>query len=242
MRHCPKCNAEMEEGKTYCGRCGYDEKFASPSGDRLVTAGTYASDNARSRNGSQTPNEDLTAQARAALKGNWGLAVGTFFLYMLIINLIGAIPFLGTVAMLLIAGPFALGITQFSLNLSRGTEPKLEQIFDGFKRFGTALGAYWLMLIFILLWSLLLIIHGIIKALAYSLTYMIIADDKNIEPLAAIRKSQEMMQGNKAKLFFFFLRFFGWLLLCVLTFGIGLLWLIPYVAVSFAKFYDDVKV
>jgi uncharacterized membrane protein len=37
------------------------------------------------------------------------------------------------------------------------------------------------------------------------------------------------------------LRFVGWFLLCILTFGIGFLWLSPYIQVSYAKFYEDLK-
>ena len=57
----------------------------------------------------------------------------------------------------------------------------------------------------------------------------------------ALRKSKEMMDGYKWKYFCLGLRFIGWALLCVLTLGIGILWLSPYVQVSYAKFYEDVK-
>jgi uncharacterized membrane protein len=49
------------------------------------------------------------------------------------------------------------------------------------------------------------------------------------------------MQGNKWKFFCLGARFFGWILLCVLTMGIGFLWLLPYMSVAFAQFYDDLK-
>jgi uncharacterized membrane protein len=49
------------------------------------------------------------------------------------------------------------------------------------------------------------------------------------------------MLGNKAKSFRLGLSFIGWAILSIFTFGIGLLWLIPYMNVSVAKFYDDIK-
>jgi len=52
--------------------------------------------------------------------------------------------------------------------------------------------------------------------------------------LDAITKSKEMMRGNKWKLFCLGFRLFGWGLLCILTFGIGFLWLYPYMMVSFS--------
>jgi len=55
----------------------------------------------------------------------------------------------------------------------------------------------------------------------------------------AIRRSKQMMDGNKWKLFCLQMRFIGWLLLCILTLGIGLIWLIPYMGVTFACFHYD---
>ena len=49
------------------------------------------------------------------------------------------------------------------------------------------------------------------------------------------------MYGHKWKFFCLGLRFIGWILLCCLTFGIGMFWLAPYMQVSAAKFYEDVK-
>jgi uncharacterized membrane protein len=97
------------------------------------------------------------------------------------------------------------------------------------------------MILFILLWTLLLIIPGIIAAISYSMTFYILADDNSIGAMDAIDKSKKMMDGYKWKYFCLGLRFLGWALLCILTLGIGFLWLMPYMQVSMAKFYDDVK-
>ena len=179
--------------------------------------------------------------ARESLKGKWGLAIGTFVVYSLIAVSIQRIPIVGVIASLLISGPFAIGIAFFSLSISRNQDAKLEQIFQGFKNFGTALGAYVLSSLFIFLWTLLLIIPGIIAAISYSMTFYILADDNSIGAMDAMDKSKKMMDGYKWKSFCLGLRFFGWSLLCILTLGIGFLWLMPYAQVSMAKFYDDVK-
>jgi uncharacterized membrane protein len=189
---------------------------------------------------SNTENRVLMAQARESLKGRWLLAVGAWFVMTLINVAAQNIPSIGGLLGLVIAGPLALGWAIFVLALSRNHEPRFEQIFEGFRRFGVALGAYLLALLFILLWTLLLIIPGIVAALSYSLTFYILVDDPSIGAVDAIRKSREMMRGNRWKLFYLGLRFLGWLLLCVLTLGIGLLWLAPYMSVSMAKFYDDI--
>ena len=135
----------------------------------------------------------------------------------------------------------AIGLATFSLALARDKEANINQLFEGFNKFGLALAAYFLMVLFIILWMLLLIIPGIIAALSYSMTFYIIADEDSIDAMEAIDKSKAMMDGYKWKYFCLGLRFIGWALLCILTFGIGFLWLMPYMQVTNAKFYDDVK-
>ena len=188
-----------------------------------------------------TENLSLMQSARESLAGKWGMAVGATLVYIVIVVGVQEVPKLGPIASLIIGGPFSLGISMFSLNIARGRDAQLEQIFDGFKKFGVALGAYIISLVFVLLWMLLLIVPGIIAALSYSMTFYIIADDDSISGYDAMKKSKQMMDGYKMKYFRMCLRFFGWGLLCILTLGIGFLWLIPYMQVSAAKFYDDIK-
>lgn len=190
---------------------------------------------------SVTENRVLMAQARECLRGKWGLAVGSFIVFVAVAGFTQVIPFVGGIVSLLVSGPMTLGWAVFALALTRSGNARLEMIFDGFQSFGTAFGAYLLVAIFIVLWSLLLIVPGIIAALAYSQIYYILADDKTIGPLEAIGKSKEMMRGNKWKFFCLGLRFVGWVLLCIFTFGVGFLWLSPYVAVATAKFYEDIR-
>ena len=85
------------------------------------------------------------------------------------------------------------------------------------------------------------LIPGVIAALSYSMTFYILADDQFISASDALKKSKSMMDGRKMDLFLMSLSFIGWALLCILTLGIGLLWLIPYINVSSAKFYQELK-
>ena len=186
-------------------------------------------------------NTELMAEARESLSGNWGLAIATFLVYGIIISIFQVIPTVGSVLALFIAGPMLVGVSMFSLSLSRSENARLEQIFEGFKNYGTVLGAYLLMVLFIFLWMLLLIIPGIIAAIAYSQTFYILAEDDAIGSMDALKKSKEMMDGYKWKYFCLGLRFIGWALLCILTLGIGFLWLSPYIQISYAKFYEDIK-
>jgi len=187
-------------------------------------------------------NKDIMAKARESLKGHWGIAVGAVLLYAIYEIVIRFLPpTLGTVISLSLTGAISLGFNTLILALSRRKNAEISQLFEGFSRFWTALAAYLLQGAFIILWMLLLIIPGLIAAYSYAMTFYILADNKSMSAFEAIGKSKEMMKGNKWKLLCLHFRFFWWMLLSIITLGIGLIWLIPYMSVSVATFYNDIK-
>ncbi len=95
-------------------------------------------------------------------------------------------------------------------------------------------------IIFILL-SYLLLIPAIIAAFSYSMTFFILADEPEISGLDAIKKSIQIMKGNKGKLFLLYIIFVILATLCVLTLGIAYLWLIPFAGAVAAAFYNSIK-
>jgi uncharacterized membrane protein len=145
---------------------------------------------------------------------------------------------------LLVTGPLWLGYIFFlkSIRPEGSDSARLERMFDGFNDFGRTFLANLLIKIFVFLWSLLLIIPGIVMAIAYSMTYFILSEDKEISTMDAIRRSRDMMRGYKWKYFCLMLRFIGWFLLVILTFGILIFWVRPYVTMSALHFYNDIKV
>lgn len=189
----------------------------------------------------KTKNKELMSQARSALRGHWKLTILTFCVMYIFAAAVGFIPRLGNIVSIIIGGPVAFGIALFSLKLVRKENPEFEDVFKGFNHFLVSLKASLLMTLYVFLWLLLLIIPGIIKGIAYSMTFFILADDPTIGARAALKKSQTMMNGYKWKYFCLNLRFLGWALLCLLTLGIGFLWLIPYIQISLAAFYEDIK-
>lgn len=188
-----------------------------------------------------TPNTVLMKMARQSLKGNWAIAIGAFFVHLLINCTISSVPTFGPFIVLFTNAPLILGAASFSLAISRGREATFELSFSGFNNYGKALATYLLMLLYVLLWALLLIIPGIIAALSYSMAFYVLADNPSLTPGEALRISKRMMVGYKWKLFGLMLLFILLVLLCILTLGIGLLWLIPYTNVTMAKFYDDIR-
>ncbi len=188
-----------------------------------------------------TENTSLMQAARQSLEGKWGLSIGTFLVYGLVASAGNSIAGLGTLAAMAIAGPLALGGAMFSLAIARGQEVKLEIIFKGFSRFAPTLVAYLLSTLYTFLWSLLFVVPGIIAALSYSMIFYIMADDAEISGEDAVKKSKAMMDGYKGKLFRLHLRFVLWGIACLFTLGIGFFWLVPYIHITMAKFYEDIK-
>jgi uncharacterized membrane protein len=100
---------------------------------------------------------------------------------------------------------------------------------------------YFIMSLYLFLWTLLFIIPGIIKAFAYSQTFYILADNPSLSFNEAIEASMKMMYGYKWKYVGLAFRFFGWSLLCIFTLGIGFIWVLPWAMATQAKFYEDIK-
>ncbi len=145
---------------------------------------------------------------------------------------------------LIISGPVAVGYSMYLMLTIQDDKnaDKLEILFHGFKNsLNTAIIANILRLVFIFLWSLLLFIPGIIKALSFSMTAYIIADNPDLTATEALDKSQEFMRGHKWRLFCLLFSFIGWFILSGFTFGLGLIFLLPYVNLSIANFYLDIK-
>jgi len=177
------------------------------------------------------------AQARESLRGQWGTAVGGVIIYLLVSILIGFLPIIN----FFIGGPLIFGLVYFSLTLSKadGTA-NVSDVFYGFNYIGQAILAILLTGIIVVLGAILLIIPGIVATFALSMTFFILSENPQLGAWGAIKHSNEIMRGNKWKFFCLYFRFLGWIILCFCTFGIGFLWLIPYMIVSFAKFYQDI--
>ena len=117
----------------------------------------------------------------------------------------------------------------------------IPQLFSYFNSgMGRAIAVPLLMGIFVWLWTLLLIIPGIIMSLAYAMSNFVAADHPELDAVDCIRQSREIMKGHKWQLFCLNLSFLGWAILCVFTLGIGVLWLAPYKNTSMAEFYQDI--
>lgn len=148
---------------------------------------------------------------------------------------------LGSLLSFILMGPISLGVSGYFLKLVRNEGPIIEDMFRGFKSFLKSFVLNLLMIIFTLLWSLLLIIPGIIAALRYSMAYYIMMDNPELSAFEALSQSKRMMVGHKFELFRFWVSYLGWFLLGVITLGLAFLWVNPYYETAKANFYLDLN-
>ena len=194
-------------------------------------------------------NSKIMKEAYASLKGKWVLAIGGNLLFAIISMAVALVGWLtvgedwgANLTSLIFAPPLAIGMTIFSLNISRDNNPEIDNLFIPFKTsWVNAILAYIMMSVLVVVGFLLLIIPGIIASLMFSQVWFIMGEDKEIRAYDALVKSLNMMKGYKWKFFRIFLRLMGLSILCVFTLGIGFIWLLPYQNVVFAEFYDDIK-
>ncbi|WP_237179194.1 DUF975 family protein [Paenibacillus sp. MMS18-CY102] len=139
------------------------------------------------------------------------------------------------------SGAIMLGFSGFFLSLARYERPAATTVMSGFPQIWRAFCLWFFVSLFTFLWMLLLIVPGIIAKYRYSQAYYILLDNPEIGALEAIRRSKEIMAGNKGRLFVLQLTFIGWHILSLITFYIGYLWLVPYMSTAYAHFYEDLR-
>ncbi|MBQ9833388.1 MAG: DUF975 family protein [Clostridia bacterium] len=184
--------------------------------------------------------KDFRNKAWAALKGKWGTFALIAFIYSLIVSAVTATG-IGSMLTVIVSGPLTLGVSIVSLKVIRGFDIDLKDMFEGFNNFLNSFLLGLVNAIFVFLWSLLFFVPGIIKQLSYSMSYYIMAENPEISQSDARKKSMEMMQGHKWRLFCLQFSFIGWILLSILTLGILLFWIMPYMQTAAAAFYEDLK-
>jgi uncharacterized membrane protein len=210
-------------------------------------------------------NQEYKAMALASLKGNWAPVVVASIVMMaftyviygpytviseLMMNHITVNPKLALVSLAV----YILGIPLVFMPLNVGYTYAANRLFvegdsrvtgntfrDAFGCWGRNVWGMFLVGVFTFLWSLLLIVPGIVNFYAYAMTPYILVDNPELSANQAINMSREMMKGHKFDLFFLQLSFIGLIFLSIFTLGIGLLWVMPYMMTAQAAFYQDIK-
>lgn len=205
-------------------------------------------------------NQDYKNAALAALKGSWAQAVLATVIYLAVAGSTGLLgeaanpQFFPAGVILLMTGstllvsilllmPLEVGFYNTYKELLRNGDREITgNMFKlAFNKYGKNVLGMFLVGLFTLLWMLLLVIPGVIKAFSYAMTPFILVDKPELSANQAIDLSRAMMKGHKFDLFWLELSFIGWILLSILTLGVGFFWLIPYMYASISSFYEDVK-
>lgn len=214
---------------------------------------------------------EIRAIARRNLEGTWGISVAVALVAALLGGIMtgggngvnfkfneetirSLPPFLWSVLLpltslagvislvvLLIGGVVELGYARFLLKQYDRRELQFSDLFSQFGRFGTGFAQQFLRTLFTALWALLLVIPGIIKSLSYSMTPFILEEHPEMTASQAIKASMRLMDGHKMDLFILNLSFIGWQILACMTFGIGFLFLNPYMNAAYAVFYRSIS-
>ncbi len=179
--------------------------------------------------------------AKNKVKENFGSALFlTLVAYVCIAGLSAIIPIVGALGGLLIAPPFALSLIHVYVAILAGRKPEFKEVFSGFSDWWSSVKVYFFQGLFSSLWSLLFVIPGIVKACAYSQAMYILSSHPGKSALECLRESEKLMKGHKMRFFFLHLSFIGWYLLCGITFGLALIWFVPYYNAAMATFYIDI--
>lgn len=195
---------------------------------------------------------EIKSLAKEKIKGNLWTIWKPYLIIIVIMYiaeliasaLINSIPALGSLlgcVIMLGASIVVAGYNAFLLKFVRGEEANINTIIDCVKEKWLQLFITSLLVgIFICLWSMLFVIPGIVKALAYSMALFIVIDT-DLSGNDAIRESMKMMDGYKADYFVFQLSFIGWCLLAPFTLGLLYIWLLPYMMVAETIYYDRLR-
>ena len=148
---------------------------------------------------------------------------------------------IGAILSIFVSSAITVGVCNYFIK-NTYSKPTFADAFSGFKvKYGRNIGTLLLVAIKSVLWTCLFIIPGIIKIFEYSMIPYILADNPEITCKEAFKLSKQMMKGNKWRLFKLEFSFIGWLLLCVLTLGVGTFFLLPYTEAATAEFYAELK-
>ncbi|MCL2088708.1 MAG: DUF975 family protein [Oscillospiraceae bacterium] len=175
---------------------------------------------------------DLKSNAKVQIKGS----IGILFVCYILMGLIT-----GTMLGSILTPVLYLSLCMIFLNLTKGVKPEIGDLFKGMNLFGTALILQIITGFFVFLWSILLIVPGIIKAISYSMAPFILAENQDMTAFEALNESKRITEGHKMDLFVLGLSFIPWLLLVGVTFGLAAIYVTPYMFATFTNAYNVIK-
>ena len=144
----------------------------------------------------------------------------------------------GIALRILVMNPLEIGIRRYFME-DLYAPCELDRLTYGFKmNYVNGVITMLLRVVFIALWTLLLIIPGIIKSYEYRMIPYLLAENPDLEWRDAFATSKRMMDGEKWNAFVLDLSFIGWILLSLITLGlVGIFYVNPYKGLTDAALY-----
>lgn len=187
---------------------------------------------------------ELKQRARAQLGGK---LFGTGWLYAVLVVLLQSVVTgvgsrghgVGLAVLLLVGGPLSCSAARMFLKQSADGRPmNLHDLAFGFTEdFSGSFLLNLMQSIFIALWSLLLVVPGIVKALSWSMSFYVRAEHPDYTWRQCLDASAALTSGHKGEIFLLYLSFVGWYIVGALCFGVGTLWVQAYVQAALSQCY-----
>ena len=166
----------------------------------------------------------------------------TLQVVLIVLGAVATAALVSTILEIFVLNPLEVGCKRFFRENSEKSA-NLSELGYGFKNhYGNVVLTIFLRNLFIVLWSMLFVIPGIVKTYSYRMVPFILADNPDMQATEAIKLSRKMMNGNKWNAFVLDLSFIGWILLTVITLGIvGVFYVSPYIYATDAELYNAIK-
>lgn len=153
----------------------------------------------------------------------------------------GTVVVFASVMVMLLLAVLNAGWALYHLGVRRGEEMPYTTLFDGFSFVGKVILLEIVVSIYVILWSLLFVIPGVIAAYRYRFAVYNLCENPEMGVMEAMHMSMVQTYGHKADLFILDLTFLGWQLLCTLTLGILSIWIAPYVIQTNLGYFQQIK-
>ncbi|GHV38365.1 membrane protein [Clostridia bacterium] len=177
---------------------------------------------------------ELKQAARNQIRGN----IGILFLCSIVVTAVSGVS---NIFSIVVVPPITVGFSLLYFRLTQGDKPRLQTLFDGFSLLVPCIVLYFLKVLYVFLWSLLLIVPGIIKAISLSMSEYILAEHQDYTAKDALNESARIMNGHKMEYFILQLSFILWGMLTAVTCGLAGIYVVPYINATNANFYNSIK-
>ena len=184
---------------------------------------------------------ELMRESREKLKQHWLIAAFICFIYALLVGAPSELNTYGNLLSLLLAGPLQLGMSIYFLNIFYDKPASIENLIEGFKPLLKVLLLYFLISTVTLIGFMLLVIPGVIISLGLSMSYYIFIEEPELTIEEILKKSWKLTDGYKMELFILQIRFIPWYVLGILSFFVGVFFVLPWHQLTLIYYYTFLK-